>query len=75
MKYSGKSRQIYYLEKGILTFIKPFCVAGVLDTTSSVLLVGATFVKVNSIIIKTGTRSNRKGEVFAKVFICLLLSF
>jgi len=73
--HSGKNVQIYCLKKGILTFIKLFCEAGVFDTIPSVGLLGPAFVKVNNIIIKTGTRSNKKGEVFAKVFICLLLSF
>lgn len=68
---------VCYLENGFATFIRPLFIAGTFETTSSFWLSGLTLVKASNIIIKTGTNSNRKGDVFANVFIglCFLLLF
>jgi hypothetical protein len=66
---------IYYLENGFTAFIKLLLVADVFETMSSFWLSAPTFTKVSNIIIKTGTNSNRNGDVFANVFIGLLFIY
>lgn len=52
--------------------MRPLFIAGTFEAISSFWLSVLAFVKVSKIMIKTGTNSNRKGDVFANVFIGLV---
>jgi hypothetical protein len=79
MRYSnpdlrGPEQETGYLLNGLLTFATVVFDADAFMAASSLLLFVLPRVKVNNIMTKTGTNSNKNGEMFVNLFIIVFFT-